>query len=181
MAITAAQGATAKPKITVDQHLYNTFYSSIEKFILTNNGNKSDAEDVYQDTMMVLIEKLKKDNFSLSASLKTYVFAIARNIWFKQLRTGKRMTYLTAEHESNLYEEIELEIEKGKTYAEKLQNYLQKATKHCQNLISDIFYKNKAIEQIQLEYGYETKNNAHNQKFKCVEQLRRIKEEEEKN
>ncbi|MBC7555703.1 MAG: hypothetical protein H7195_01945 [Chryseobacterium sp.] len=40
----------------------------------------------------------------------------------------------------------------------------------------DIFMKNKGIEEIQSKYNYSTKKNAQNQKYKCVEQIKRIKE-----
>lgn len=43
-----------------------------------------------------------------------------------------------------------------------------------------MFFKNKPIEQIQKDYGYSTKHNAQNQKHKCVEQIRKVKEQEEK-
>jgi len=42
------------------------------------------------------------------------------------------------------------------------------------------FFNNKAIDQIQEDYGYSTRHNAHNQKHKCVEQIRKIKEKEER-
>jgi len=42
-----------------------------------------------------------------------------------------------------------------------------------------MFFKEKAIELIQKEYGYSTKHNAQNQKHKCVEQIRKIKAKEE--
>ena len=41
----------------------------------------------------------------------------------------------------------------------------------------NIFVKNKSIEEIQSKYNYSTKQNAQNQKYKCVEQIRKIKKE----
>ena len=43
-----------------------------------------------------------------------------------------------------------------------------------------ICFSSKKIEQIQKEYGYSSKQNAQNQKYKCVEQIRRVKEQESK-
>jgi DNA-directed RNA polymerase specialized sigma24 family protein len=52
----------------------------VEYFILNNNGRTDDAEDIFQDTMIVLLEKLRQDDFMLTASIKTYIMAIAKNL-----------------------------------------------------------------------------------------------------
>jgi RNA polymerase sigma factor (sigma-70 family) len=150
----------------------------VNRFVTNNNGRADDAEDVFQDTMLILLEKLRMDSFQLTASMKTYIMAIAKNIWLKKIRKN----YLEIEFSDGLnnkfYEEINLAIDQEKTYFDKLQNLLHKVTEHCKGLIHDMFFKEKSIEQIQKEYGYSTKHNAQNQKHKCVEQIKKVKEQE---
>ena len=43
-----------------------------------------------------------------------------------------------------------------------------------------MFFKNKPIEQIQKDYGYSNKHNTQNQKHQSVDQIRKVKEQEEK-
>lgn len=160
--------------------LYKEYFGMVNRFVINNNGESIDAEDIFQDTMLVLVEKLRQDNFELTASMKTYIMAIAKNLWLKHLRTHKKVVEFSELYDNNFFEEINLAIEQEKNYWDKLQNYMHKITEHCKGLIHDMFFKEKAIEQIQKEYGYSTKHNAQNQKHKCVEQIRRVKEEEEK-
>lgn len=160
--------------------LYKAHFGMVNRFVIHNNGRTADAEDIFQDTMMVLLEKLRQDDFQLTASIKTYIMAISKNLWLKRLRTAYRETEFTDKHDTKFYEEINLAIENERSYADKLQGYMHKITKHCQGLIHDMFFKEKAIEQIQKEYGYSTKHNAQNQKHKCVEQIRKVKEQAEK-
>lgn len=160
--------------------LYKNYFGFVSRFITNNSGTEHDAEDIFQDTMIALVAKLRQDNFVLTASIKTYIMAIAKNLWFKKLRTANRETEFTDVHDNKFYEEISLVIEQEKTYWEKLQGYILQVTAHCKGLIQDIFFKNKPIEQIQKDYGYSTKHNAQNQKHKCVEQIRKVKEEEDK-
>jgi len=160
--------------------LYKTHFSMVNRFVLNNSGQTEDAEDLFQDTMVVLIEKLRQDNFELTASIKTYIMAIAKNIWLKKLRSPKKTVEYSEIFEQQYFEEINLAIEAEKSYWDKLQNYLHQISDHCKGLIHDMFFQQKAIEQIQKEYGYTTKQNAQNQKYKCVEQIRRVKEQEEK-
>ena len=51
--------------------LYKENFAMVNSFVTNNNGRSVDAEDIFQDTMMVLLEKLKQDNFQLTASIKT--------------------------------------------------------------------------------------------------------------
>ncbi len=160
--------------------LYKNYFGLVSRFITNNSGSSYDAEDIFQDTMIVLVDKLRQDNFQLEASVKTYIMAIAKNLWFKKLRTANRETAFTDIQDNQFYEEITLAIEEEKTYWDKLQNYLHQITEHCKGLIHDMFFKNKPIEQIQKDYGYSSKHNAQNQKHKCVEQIRKVKEAEDK-
>jgi len=159
--------------------LYKEHFGMVNRFVKNNSGRTGDAEDVFQDTMIILVEKMRQDDFQLTASVKTYIMAIAKNIWLKRLRTSSKQVKFAYCFDNHLFEEINLAIENEKTYFDKLQNFIHKITKHCQGLIHDMFFKEKSIEQIQEEYGYSTKHNAQNQKHKCVEQIRRIKEMEE--
>ncbi len=160
--------------------LYKEYFGMVNRFVMNNNGNPSDAEDIFQDTMLVLVEKLRQDNFQLTASMKTYIMAISKNVWLKRLRNIHSEIEFTDMLDHKFYEEINIAIENEKSYIDKLQNYIHRITKHCQGLIHDMFFKEKAIEQIQQEYGYSTKHNAQNQKHKCIEQIRKVKEQDDK-
>jgi RNA polymerase sigma factor (sigma-70 family) len=161
--------------------LYQEYFSMISRFVTNNSGQTEDAEDLFQDTMVVLIEKLRQDNFELTASLKTYIMAIAKNLWLKRLRSPQKTVEFSELLEQQYFEEINLAIEAEKTYWDKLQNYLHQITEHCKGLIHDMFFQQKRIEQIQKEYGYSSKQNAQNQKYKCVEQIRKVKELDKNN
>jgi RNA polymerase sigma factor (sigma-70 family) len=160
--------------------LYKEYFGMVNRFITNNSGRTDDAEDIFQDTMLVLIQKLRQDNFELTASIKTYIMAISKNLWLKRLRTVYRETEFTDIHNNQFYEEINIAIEQERSYKDKLQNYLHKITTHCQGLIHDMFFKEKSIEQIQKDYGYSTKHNAQNQKHKCIKQIRKMKDQEAK-
>jgi RNA polymerase sigma factor (sigma-70 family) len=158
--------------------LYQKHFGMVSRFVTNNNGRMDDAEDVFQDTMMVLLEKLRQDNFVLTASIKTYIMAIAKNLWLKRLRTAYTKLAYSELYDNRFFEDINQTIEQEKNYWEKLEGYLLKISNHCKGLIHAMFFKEKTIEQIQKEYGYSTKHNAQNQKHKCIEQIRKVKEQD---
>lgn len=159
--------------------LYQDNFGKISNFVQNNSGNQADAEDLFQEAMMVLVEKLRQDDFQLTASIDTYVYAICKNLWFKKLRDKTYELSVDELQSFDFLNSINDSIEDEKTYLEKLKSYLRKITGHCNRLIHDIFFKEKAIDQIQKDYGYSTRHNAQNQKHKCVEQIRKVKEQDE--
>ena len=158
--------------------LYKQYYQIVKRFILKNSGTEDDSLDVFQDAMLILVEKLRKDDFVLSASLKTYVLAIVKHLWFKKIRDTVKVFDWSPQLQYQFFAEIDNSIETEKTYSDKLQYYMTKITDHCNRLLHDVFFKNKSIEEIQQQYGYTSKHNAQNQKHKCVEQIRKVKDQE---
>lgn len=170
--------------------LYHYYYGFVENYVCKNKGTKEDAQDIFQETLIVFLEKLKQDDFYLTASLKTYIIAISKNMWLNSLRKNKKTTvYSIADSENDekstdfnqkaiesiLSVEFETELENEKPLLEKFDDYFSRLTSHCQNLLSTIVEEQKTTEEIQKEFGYTTRHNLHNQKHKCVKQLKKVK------
>ncbi len=160
--------------------LYEKNFPRIKVYVTQNSGTEEDAEDIFQDALMVFVEKFRQDDFSLTASANTYVYAIAKNLWLKKLRDEKSKThYLSDYKESEFLKELDAAIEEERSYWEKLRFYMVKISTHCRRLINDMFFANRDWREIQAKYGYKNKHTAANQKYKCLEQIRKVKYEEE--
>lgn len=158
--------------------LYRKYFGYTRKFVLSNKGNSEDAEDVFQDALIILYEKLYDDDFKAYTCLANYVTGISKNLWLKKLHNRNFFVEMHENYYSENKEEINQAIENERDYYDKLNDYINKISSHCQTLIHDIFMKNKNIDEIQEKYNYSTKHNAQNQKHKCVEQIRKIKKDD---
>jgi RNA polymerase sigma factor (sigma-70 family) len=155
------------------QHLYNQYYPVTERFILQNNGTTEDAKDIFQETILVLHQKVQQENLHLTAALKTYIYAVSRNLWLKQLRK-KRKTGMRGTDEMDVSaEEKIIEQETRRNLLQKLGNAFYKMTAHCKTLLVSMFVKNKSMATISAENGYKNIHTAQNQKYKCLEQARK--------
>ncbi len=154
--------------------LYQFYYPSVKNFIVKNSGSEDDAQDIFQETLMVLLEKVPKDDFNLTSSLKTYIFAISSNLWLKRLRDSSKMVKTDKDiYEKYLmdYEAAETEVSHANT--NRLVRVFKIMTNKCITLLKAIFYEEKNIDTITKDYGYTNKHNAQNQKYKCLEQARK--------
>lgn len=153
--------------------LYKFYYPMVEKFVLRNSGCKEDAEDIFQETLIVLYKKLPTDDFELTSSLKTYIFSISSNLWLKRLRKAKsHLNYLkTTEEEQPV--EIRVEIVKERTWSEKLDSWISTIPLHCQKIIRFIFFLNPGSHVPPSDMGYKNPHTASNQKYKCMMHLKK--------
>ena len=55
--------------------LYRKYYNIVLKFIVNNSGTEEAAQDIYQETVIVLYENAQKTEFSLNCQLPNlYIF-----------------------------------------------------------------------------------------------------------
>ncbi|QSW87216.1 MULTISPECIES: sigma-70 family RNA polymerase sigma factor [Flavobacterium] len=159
--------------------LYKFYFPSVASYIKQNNGNIEDAEDIFQEAIMVLFQKVKEPQFVLTSSLKTYLYAISKNLWLKKLRDTRIKIIDDEQSLSDYKKEVTfLETESENLREEKLENWLQKITSHCQNIIRALFFYEVPMQHLMVKMGWKNPHSASNQKHKCIQQIKKVKEDE---
>jgi RNA polymerase sigma factor (sigma-70 family) len=156
--------------------LYTFYYPAVERFVLRNSGSQAEAQDVFQETILVLLEKVPTADFQLTSSLKTYVLAISSNLWLKRLRqTGRleRAELAELERHAPAVEPAAFGQEATAQQQTRVQGLLARISAKCQALIQAIFFGQKTIQTVVQDHHYTSVHNAQNQKYKCLEQARR--------
>lgn len=158
--------------------LYRFYFATVSSFVRQNMGNAEDAEDIFQETITVLLKKVRQPDFELTSSLKTYFFSITKNLWLKRLRDNK----LIYTNDFDLYqlqcEPFAIELNPEKTRKEKVSHWITKITRHCQLILKAIFYYNEPMENLMKKMGWKNRHTAANQQYKCIQQVKKIKEKE---
>jgi RNA polymerase sigma factor (sigma-70 family) len=155
------------------KQLYSKYFTSIAQYITNNNGSIADAEDIFQEAMLVLLNKIKDPNFILTASLQTYFFAIVKNLWLKKLRSFKVAQRYNA-HAISQTEQAYIEPSNTVLLQEEnITNWFTKITANCQRVLKAIFFFNIPMEKLMQQMGWKNKHTASNQKYKCIEQIRK--------
>jgi RNA polymerase sigma factor (sigma-70 family) len=172
--------------------LYKQF-PMIRKLIRSNGGNTKDAEDIFQEALIILIRKAKDKDFELTAQLSTYLFSVCRFLWKDQLKrksnthisyvdqaalggdadlTGDAWPGLTESEEAGLYTEVEKE-----NRARLAEKVLQELKDRCREILLFFYQDRLSLKDIATRMGYSSENTAKNQKYKCLEAARnRLKE-----
>jgi len=153
--------------------LYSSCFPPVKAYVTNKWGTTEDAEDIFQETIIIFLQKIRQQDFVLTSSLKTYLVAIAKNIWLKRLRDNKIASVDVIEKfqwDDTIYF---MESSTETTEEEKVNSWLTRITDNCRRILKAIFYYNDAIEAISKRMGWKNSHTAANQKYKCIEQVRR--------
>ena len=162
------------------QVLYKFYFPSVASYVKQNMGNTEDAEDIFQEAILVLLQKVRQPDFVLTSALKTYLYAIAKHLWLKRLRKNKLILVGEAGQDLIESETFSVEINPEKTKEDKVTNWLTKITANCQRILKAIFYYHEPIAGVMKIMHWKNTHTAANQQYKCIQQVRREMEKEEK-
>lgn len=146
--------------------LYKAF-PVLKKWVVQNSGSKSDAEDVFQEALLVLCKKVKNDTFFLSSSLSTYIIAIGKNIWMAELRKKNIIISDTEDIEVAIIETAEEES----SFALAEQAFALLGDK-CKEILIMFYHHKKTMAYIASKIGFSTERVAKNQKYRCLEKAK---------
>lgn len=154
------------------------FYPPIRKMIRNNGGSRPDAEDIFQESLIILCKKVRETDFILTAQLSTYLFSVARYLWKDEFKKRKNYTAGTFEVLDDSGIEAAVERERDARLAEKV---LQELGDRCQELLLLYYTGKMKLKDIAVKMGYGSENTAKNQKYKCLEGARnRLRELQQK-
>ncbi|MDW7695045.1 sigma-70 family RNA polymerase sigma factor [Flammeovirgaceae bacterium SG7u.111] len=137
---------------------------------------EDEAEDVFQDAIISFNDNVRLGKLTeLSSSLKTYIFAIAKNLVLKHLHKSKRIDL----HEDgttyafDTSDSIEKEIVSSEK-VEMIRGILQQIKDPCHSILKMFYYKKYPMEVIARELNYKNENVVKSQKLRCVNELKKL-------
>ena len=143
--------------------------------ICSNSGTEQEAKDVYQEAVIAFYERAQQPDFALTCKIKTYLYAVCRRLWLKRLAEKKRFTVNIPETETfeGAEEEANDAFEKELRF-KRMGESLQALGEPCRSIIEDFYIHDFSMEIISEKFGYTTADNAKNQKYKCLQRLKKL-------
>lgn len=153
--------------------VYRNHYEMIKKMVVSNSGNTTDADDLFQEALVIFYRNIQNGSFEGKSSIKTYFYAIARNIWFGQIRQSNKVEVLGLESIPEKMQPVEnvqsddpsLELQKIIT------DLLNKMSDACKSILTDFYYRNMSVEAIRENYKLASKQAAKTKKYRCLQKL----------
>jgi RNA polymerase sigma factor (sigma-70 family) len=146
---------------------YVSYFQSVRRFIVSNNGNDEDARDLFQDVLLVLFQKARDKHFKLSCALGTYLFSVARFLWLKELGKRKWVSYKAIDYEEFIDADSDIVLVSEKN--ERLLLYrkcFEKLSSGCRKVLT-LFIEGFSIAEITVMMGYKSEQHTKNRRYRC--------------
>lgn len=145
-------------------YLYRVCLPKVLAFVKKNSGTEEEAKDIFQDAITILYKHLLDKRFRGESSMSSYTFAIARNLWFMQLRK-KKVTISTDDFEIGIVERND-EINIGLIH--KLVDQIGEV---CKSLLISFYHHAKSMKEIAHMFGLGSEQAAKTKKLRCMKKL----------
>jgi RNA polymerase sigma factor (sigma-70 family) len=144
------------------------YFPVVKKMVLANGGRMEDAQDIYQEALIVFYRKAADPSFKLTSGINTYLYSICRFMWMDQSRKQQKLAFVDIEKETINENEFMADIEKEEQFklAEKV---IEGLGERCKELLVLFYFHSKKLKDIAEKMGYNSENTAKNQKYKCLE------------
>lgn len=168
-------GGLASGERTALEHLYANHFPVVLNMVLRNSGSEDEAKDLFQEALCVLYDKVSQGDFVLSSKLRTYLYAISRRLWLKQLN-GRDRGFVDVEgieEPMMLEEDLQIHQERESQF-DQMERALGKLGNPCKTILTDFYIHGKTMAEISEKLDYTNADNAKNQKYKCLQRLKKL-------
>jgi RNA polymerase sigma factor (sigma-70 family) len=156
-------------------YLYKLHYPMILHFVRNNNGTDEDARDIYQEAVIIFYEKVTDGSLDLYCKIKTYLYSVCRRLWLKKLAEKNRFAIIhPLDSETFVALEDETQAAENEKRFTVMSHALALLGEPCRGLIEDFYLNNLSMVEIAAKFGYTNPDNAKNQKYKCLQRLKKI-------
>jgi RNA polymerase sigma factor (sigma-70 family) len=151
--------------------LYKDTLSKVRKMVLKNNGNHEEANDIFQDAVLIFFKQVRNGAFNTSYDIDGYIYTISKNLWIK--RAIKINKNVSLEHIENSYPYSEgiLEDVITKEKATALEDVMSKVGEECKKLLKLVAYDKLSMKEICVQMSYSSENVAKTYHYRCKKKL----------
>jgi RNA polymerase sigma factor (sigma-70 family) len=167
------QGLARNDKKAIET-IYKENYNMVQALVINNNGTAEDAKDIFQESMIVLYEKVQTGTFELNCLIKTFIYSVSRRLWLKKLMQQNRFTLSDAHEEVIAVDDETEEHEKRNTEFSMMEKAMGSLGEPCKSLLQAFYLQKKSMQDIAANFGYTNAENAKNQKYKCLMRLKKL-------
>lgn len=165
-----------KNNTNVLEGIYVRVFPKIKVYVVKNNGNEAHAKDVFQEAFIACWKNIKANKLAENSNVEAYLYTIAKNKWTDYLRSTQykkkksgpdQLTYAKADMD------IEVDEDEEDTKRKAMQQALKQLGENCKILLNLFYFERRSMDDIARKLNLASAS-ARNQKYRCMEKLRKL-------
>lgn len=157
-------------------YLYQEYFSEITKLISFNGGTEDDGADIFQETVLTFIDLVKTDRYRGDSSIKTFLYAIAKNLWRQELRSrgrrNNRETLYSSGEEKISYDSEDFFVDKDMRHT--MDAIYKEIGDTCRNILKGFYYEDLSMKELLTRFNYENEQVLRNKKSICMKKIKDV-------
>ncbi len=151
--------------------IYRNNFRSVKHYIENNSGSEKDAEDIFQDVLITLFDKIRQNSLTLQCSFHTYLFSVLKIAWLRQLMYKDQKTVSIENCDEYSNETLGLMDDLIKTERRKMfLQHFNEISYDCQKIIR-LILQGYSITEVTKVMGYLSEQHTKNRRFRCKKNL----------
>jgi RNA polymerase sigma factor (sigma-70 family) len=166
------------------EYLYREYFPKIKHIVISNGGNEQDARDLFQEALIIVFNRLKKNDLEIKSSFHNFFLVLCRFVWYRQNNLNRNHTLVeNLDDRSAAIQDLETSSDfPGESYYrehltasyEKIyQRHYRKLTGDCKKVLK-MFFRKKPFREIAGRMGYASEDYARRKKYLCMQCLMKM-------
>ena len=159
---------------TVLGELFTRYQRLVFSYIQNHGGSQEDAEDMLQEAIIVLWQKVNSGTFQLSARLSTFILAVAKNKWMAQMRKRKRLSGENLPENTANGNLSSLKVALNKEQIEIVREALEQIQPVCKKILLLFYFEERSLSDITRILNFANADVVKSKKYQCKKSLEMI-------
>lgn len=142
-------------------------------YVLRNSGSADDAEDLLQDAVIILWERVRNGTFEYTAKLSTFVFGVVKNRWLRVLAARRKESPVSEAYdppdEGKSADDLVIQEEQ----ALMIHRAMERIEEVCKTLLLLFYWEELSMDEIARRLGFANAATAKSKKYQCKKHLER--------
>jgi RNA polymerase sigma factor (sigma-70 family) len=137
----------------VVRFLWDRYVPMVRLIVTRSGGTSDDAKDIFQESLMIMLEKIDSREFVLTCSFKTYLYCVCDNLWKSVLDKQKAASnYFRRKTEEDKDRDIG-EIMDSKFHEEIFREAFESLDPADRNILK-LYWQDMPAQEIAEKLGY---------------------------
>lgn len=149
--------------------IYDDILPKIQNMVIHAGGGINQANDIFQEAMIIVYKKVRENNLKLSCKFSTYLYSICKHLWMQEVKYGDRVLSKSYRiSDDHLVEEPLPDYKKA--IMDIFEKHYEALSQNCQKIL-ELHFQKYTIEEIKTIMGYASSHYAMDKKYRCKKSL----------
>ena len=157
------------------QFIYRNYFESLRWFILNNQGNRKDAELVFQEVVISFVKAVQKKQYPAGTSIKIFLFALNKHTWVNELKKRNKNSKYKIKYDK-MENKAELDVSQfiaSREVMNEIFGIVESLDATCKKILLMFYFENLSMQTVLTNLEYENEQVVRTKKYKCLGQIQK--------